>query len=175
MPYQFLAQCHDILGDNPATLSKYKKVVNAYANMFVTSSIPYTANGHNVFTWDYYPQPDTHLENIGHAQHDVVGLWQSWESGYTTITKAQLQIYADTTQYVINLGTTDSWGDNVDGTGGPDASLKTDFIFFAEINRPLYTMIAQSNIDAGNINGGSEKVKNTGYILYMKHWIFTHP
>src|ERR1043166_6963778 len=82
-----------------------------------------------------------------------------------------MKVYADTTQFVINLGSTGSWALNVDGTGTPSSSLKTDFIFLALWNQPLYQMIAQSNIDANQLNG-SEGCKNTGYILWMKHRFF---
>jgi hypothetical protein len=174
MPYDYSARCHDILQDNPSFLSMYKDVVNQFATWFTSSATYYTSDGHNVATWVYEVPPDTHLENIGHAQHDMVGLFESYESQYTMATSSQMQVFADTTQYVINLGSTDSWASNVDGSGAPTTNLKVDFIFFAEWNRPLYKMIAQSNIDANQINSGSEACKNTGYILYMKHWMATH-
>ncbi|HXF10084.1 MAG TPA: RICIN domain-containing protein, partial [Desulfuromonadaceae bacterium] len=167
--YQYLAQCHDILGDNPSFLSLYKDVVNQFATGFVAAQTPYVKNGHNVCTWGYSGSGGS-PENQGHAQHDVVGLWQSYESGYTGVTSSQVGVYANTAQYVMNLGSTDSWSGNVDGTG-TSSSLKTDFIFLSMWNNALFKMIAQANIDANLINSGSEACKNTGYILYMKHWL----
>jgi hypothetical protein len=171
MPYLFSAASHDILHDNPSFLALYKDVVDQFATWFVDSGTYYTSGGRKVVKWFYEVPPDMHIENIGHAQHDVVGLVQSYESGYTTLALADVQPFADTTQFVINLGTIDTWADNVDGTGAQTASLKTDFIFLAKWNRALYKMIAQSNIDDKIIASGSESCKNTGYILYMKHWL----
>jgi hypothetical protein len=179
LPYDFSARCHDILQDNPSFLALYKDIVNQFATWFV-AAYPngggeyYTSsNGHNVVKWNYEIPTDQHIENIGHAQHDVVGLFESYESQYTAVTSAQVKVYADATQYVINLGATNSWAGNVDGTGTAGSSLKTDFIFLSQWNRALYKMIAQSNIDANQLSG-SEGCKNTGYILYMKHWMYTH-
>ena len=177
-PYLYSARCHDILQDNPATLPTYKDIVNQFATWFVAGypsggGVYYTSNGRNVVKWYYEVPTDQHIENIGHAQHDVVGLYESFDSQFTGVTSAQMKVYADTTQYVINKGANNSWAGTVDGAGGTTTSLKTDFIFFAQWNRALYTMIAQSNIDANTLNG-SEGCKNTGYILYMKRWMRTH-
>jgi hypothetical protein len=176
LPYDFSARCHDILNDKPSFLTMYKDVVNQFATWFVTAypsggAVYYTApTGQAVAKWYYEVPVNQNIENIGHAQHDVVGLFESYASGFTSVTPAEIQVYADTTQYVINLGSTSSWAGNVDGTGTAGASLKPDFIFLSEWNRPLYKMIAQSNITANTLNG-SEGCKNTGYILYMKHWM----
>jgi hypothetical protein len=177
MAYQYAARCHDILGDNPSFLPLYKGVVNAFANWFIGvypsgGGVYYTTNSHSVAKWYYQIPTDNHIENIGHAQHDVIGLYQAWESGYTTLTFSKVQVYADTAQFVINLGSTNSWSLNVDGSGTPGGSLKSDFVFLGQWNRPLYKMIAQSNINDNQINSGSEDCKNTGYILWMKHWMF---
>jgi hypothetical protein len=178
MPYLYSAHCHDILQDNPANLATYKDVVNQFATWFVATypsggGVYYTANSRNLVKWNYEVPTDQHIENIGHAQHDVVGLYECYESQYTGVTSAQMKVYADTTQYVINLGATNTWAGNVDGTDTTATSLKTDFIFLSQWNRALYKMIAQSNIDANLLNG-SEGCKNTGYILYLKHWLSTH-
>jgi MYXO-CTERM domain-containing protein len=171
LPYLFSARSHDLLGDNPNVLAEYKDIAAQFATWFVASGSYYTSGGRKVVKWYYQIPNDTHIENIGHAQHDVVGLVQTYEAGYTGLAFNQIQPYADTTQFVINLGSTDNWAGNVDGTGTAMASLKTDFIFLAKWNSALYKMVAQSNIDANQINAGGEKCKNTGYILSMKHWM----
>jgi hypothetical protein len=176
MAYQYAAECHDILGDNPSFLALYKGEVSAFANWFTTAypnggSVYYTSGGHNVAKWYYQIPTDNHIENQGHAQHDMIGIYQALESGYAGLSRTDLQVYADTTQYIINLGSTGSWADDVDGSGSVDTSLKTDFIFLSEWNPSLYTMIAQANIDANQLNN-DEGCKNTGYILWMKHWLF---
>jgi Ricin-type beta-trefoil lectin domain-like len=177
MPYLYSARCHDILGDNPSYLSKYKDIVNQFATWFAAAypsggGVYYTSGGRNVAKWYYEVPTDQHIENIGHAQHDVFGLFESYQSRYTGITSAQVKIYADTTQYIINKGATNSWAGNVDGTGS-STYLKTDFIWLAQWNRALYQMIAQSNISANQLNN-AEGCKNVAYILYMKRWLYTH-
>ena len=173
MAYQYSAECHDILGDNPSYLSFYKNVVDAFNTWFTTGypnggSFYYTSGGHSVAKWWYQIPTDQHIENQGHAQHDMIGIYQGWESGYAGLTSSQMKVYADTAQYVINLGSTGSWADNVDGTGS-SSYLKTDFIFLSRWNPALYKMIAQANINAGQLNV-DEGCKNTAYILWMKHY-----
>jgi Ricin-type beta-trefoil lectin domain-like len=177
MPYLYSARCHDILGDSPSYLAKYKDVVNEFGNWFVAAypsggGVYYTSGGRNVVKWYYEVPNDQHIENIGHAQHDVAGLFECYQSRYTAVTSAQVKVYADTTQYVINKGATNSWSDNVDGTGS-STSLKSDFIWLAQWNRALFQMIAQSNISANQLNN-DEGCKNVGYILYMKRWLYRH-
>lgn len=174
--YDYAARCHDLLGDNPSFLPLYKGVVNAFATWFVTAypnggAVYYSGNGHNVAKWYYQVPTDNHIENIGHAQHDIVGLYEAYDSGFTGVTHSQIQVYADTTQYIINLGATNSWAPNVDGSGTASASLKADFIFLGQWNRPLYKMIGQCNIDDNQLNA-SEGCKTTAYILWMKHWAY---
>jgi len=177
MGYQNAAQCHELLGDNPTLLQFYKNVCNAFANWFVATypsggSVYYTSGGRTVAKWYYEIPNDQHIENIGHAQHEIVQLYQLYEAGFGAPTSAQLKVYADTTQFIINKGATNLWAGNVDGTGTTSSSLKTDFIFLgSQWNRPLYKMIGQSNRDANTLNG-SEGCKNTGYILWMKRWVF---
>ena len=173
MGFQYSAEAHDLLGDQPAYLATYKDMVQEFATWFVApypsgGGDYYTSSGRNVVKWYYEKPTDQHIENIGHAQHDVVGLYESYASGYTTLTSGQLQPYADATQYVINRGATNAWSGNVDGTGSISESLKSDFIYLSQWNPSLYQMIAQSNIDDNQLNS-DEGAKNTGYILYMKH------
>jgi len=175
MGYQYSAQCHDVLGDNPSYLSLYKNIVNKFCSWFATAypgggSLYYTNSGIRVAKWWYQVPTDQHIENQGHAQHDMLGLYDGWESGYTTLTSSQMKVYADTTFNIINLGTTNSWADNVDGTGS-SSYLKIDFIWLAQWNLALYKMIAQANIDAGQLNV-DEGCKNTASILWMKHWMW---
>jgi uncharacterized protein (UPF0179 family) len=173
MAFLYSARCHDLLGDNPSYLATYKDIVQQFGTWFVApfpigGGVYYTTSGHDVVKWYYEVPMDLHIENIGHAQHDVAGLFECYASAYTTLTYAQVQPFADTTQFVINKGATNSWADNVDGTSA-STYIKSDFIFLSQWNRALFNMIAQSNIDAAQLNsdGGC---KNTGYILFMKHW-----
>lgn len=169
--FMYSAEAHDLLGDNPSYLTTYKNITQQFGSWFVApypsgGAVYYTSGGHNVVKWNYEVPTDQHLENIGHAQHDIYGLYEVYRSRYTTLTSNQIQPYADTTQFVINQGNVNSWGSNVDGTG-TSTSLKSDFIYMADWNTPLYQMIAQSNINANQLN--NEGAKNTAYILYMKH------
>ncbi len=178
MPYLYSAQCHDLRGTAPSHLATFKDVVRQFAAWFVApypsgGGVYSTSGGRNVVKWYYEVPTDQHIENIGHAQHDVHGLFECFQSAYSNVTAAQMQVYADTTQYIINKGATNAWAGNVDGTGTATTSLKTDFLWFAQWNRPLYQMIAQSNIDANQLNN-KEGCKNVGYILYMKRWLHRH-
>jgi len=117
---------------------------------------------------------DQHIEGGGHAEHDLVGLYEAYKSQYTDITSVQMKVYAETGQYVINRGTTNNWSVSVDGSGNPYTDTWWEgLIFYAQWNRGLYQMMAQSYLDAGMPSGGYAH-KTAAHILYMKHWMYTH-
>jgi hypothetical protein len=175
MAYLYSARCHDLRGTAPSYLAQYKAIVKTFAEWFVAAypnggGVYYASNGRNVVKWYYEVPVNQNIEDIGHAQHDVMGLYECFESGYTGVTSSQMKVYADTTEFVLNKGSTTSWADAVDGTGS-STYLKSDFIWFGQWNRSLYQLIAQSNISASQLNN-DEGCKNVGYILYMKRWVY---
>ena len=122
----------------------------------------------------YYMPPDSHaIENQGHAQHDIRGLLEAYHSTYTTVTVDQMKIFANNARYAMYREGTGSWSDNVGGTGR-DFGIKADFLPLAESGPPLFKMMAQSMLNSKSITQGSETCLNAGFILYMKHWMFTH-
>ena len=170
LPHLYSAQCHDILGDHPANLATCKAVVKAWARWFVDSATSCSC-GNSAEAWFYMPPNSTANEDQGHAQHDLNGLFNAYASGYSDVTEDEMTDFSNTIRYIMSRGV-DTWSDNVEGSGVNWGYLFADFLFMSEFNQPLYKMLAQSTIDANQINSGSETTKNVGYILYMKHWMY---
>src|SRR5205814_7799625 len=54
--FQRLAECHELLGDNPTLMAKYDAVVKAAGRECLNGmKHPYTSNGHTVYKWGYFP------------------------------------------------------------------------------------------------------------------------
>src|SRR4029077_19233112 len=102
---------------------------------------------------------------------DIFLLTESYAANYSTATTVgNLSRYADTVAYVINLAH-DSFGQNVDGSGTAQSYLDPYWLPLCQWNRSLYTTIAQASIDD---NRYSSRPVTDAYILYFKHWNFTH-
>jgi hypothetical protein len=170
-----LAQCHTLLADNSPLTSRYKRLVTVASNDFVAVAYPYVVNTHNVYDWGYVDgssntKPSAEQCNV-HGDYDIFLLTEAYTARYSTaITTANLTRYADTVQYVINLAH-DSFGQNVDGGGTAQSYLDPYWLPLCQWNRSLYTTIAQASIDDNRYN--SRPVMDA-YILYFKHWNFTH-
>jgi hypothetical protein len=167
--YVYLAECHDCLDDHPAFLSMYKGVAKVNTATFLAAMTPYYSRGHAVYKWTYTTGSHDVEACEYHGEYDMWGLFEAYQSGYTSLTAAQMTVLANTAEYVI-YQKRDLFGYYVDGSGTA-TTLQPLWICLAEFNRSLYTEIAQASIDAGNATGDS---LDNSAILWMKHWLATH-
>lgn len=182
--YWRLAQCHQILGDNPALVAMYRSIVQNSTDMFVQNAVPSSApDGTPVYDWGYGNFGDVlgrlTGEQIGvHGQYDMWGLTRAYRTGDTAATAQQMQTYADTVVHEITLqvdplsgaATYASYNDRCCSTQTYNY-LPTGFIFLTPYNTDIYRPAANAAISSGRQKNSPGLTSN---ILWAKHWIFTH-
>lgn len=179
--YWQLAQCHDILGDQPERVARYRSIVRNSTDMFVQNALPRTApDGAAVYDWGYGNFGDVRGrltgEQIGvHASYDVWGLTRAYSTGDTSAGAQQMQLYADTLVHEITLSidsagaaTYASFNDRCCSTQTYNY-LPAGFIFLTPYNTDIYVPAAIADIN-------SRRQRNdpglTAGILWAKHWIY---
>ncbi len=143
-----LANCHIILGDDPARVTLYNSIVQESWNFWKTTDLnAVTFQGHSAYTWHYVNQtaPNTSIENTGHAGFDMWGLYMlTLGSGRYGVDDATMTKFANTTAFGMDLGS--SWAQNIDGTGATQTNLQPQFFLLAKWIPSLYTRIGNSDL-----------------------------
>jgi hypothetical protein len=146
-----LAECHALLGDDPARIAKYDSIVQASVSWFVSGLKPHVENGHPVYDWSYGPGLGG-SENLSlHAVYDVWGMNRAFLSGrYANVSRQVMTPFANTLQYVIYRGN-NTFANWVSG----DVSKTRNNIYpawtlLANFNPAVYTITADANIHQGS-------------------------
>lgn len=142
--FQRLAEAHELLGDNPALAAEYNAIVQATVNLCLTGMVqfdPYTVNGQPVYDWGYYPTSDAPEATEIHAEYDMIGIWRAFNKPSYGITLAPLVPFANTMADVIYLGT-NTFAGNVAGSGGTQSPIYSGWLWTADWNPQVYTIVA---------------------------------
>ncbi len=163
------AACHIILGDAPSRVATYNAIVNAAGNECLNGMVmhSYTAKGQTVYKWYYYPWDTTHIENSGHAQYDLHGLFAAWVAtgNPAAFTRSLVNPIGNTVVDVMNLGV-NSFSGNVDGTGTAQNYLEEGMLKSADWNSSVYDVVAPADVASGRY-ANSPSMDAT--ILWMKN------
>jgi hypothetical protein len=149
--YQRLAECHEILGDNPARVAQYDAVVKASVTECLASMMTYgthVVSGHTVYKWAYFPINPSGVENVGHGAYDMVGMYRAYSRGTYGASLADVTPLANTLVYVISKRGNNFSG-NVDGSGGSQNNMLGEWIPLADWNPTVYTLIATADVASG--------------------------
>jgi hypothetical protein len=150
--FQRLSECHQLLGDNPARVTKYDAIVRAAMAVFIGALQPYTTNGAAVYNWTYAPGSGGSEDNTLHSTYDLWGITRAWASGRYGLANATMLPFANTLQYVMNVSTNHiSYYVNGSSTG----ESTRDFIYpgwmpVANFNAATYSIMANMNIAQGS-------------------------
>jgi len=163
------AACHVILGDAPSRVATYNAIVNAAGNECLNGMVihSYTAKSQTVYKWYYYPWDTTHIENSGHAQYDLHGLFAVWVAtgNPAAFTRSLVNPIGNTVVDVMNLGV-NSFSGNVDGTGTAQNYLEEGMLKSADWNSSVYDVVAAADVASGRY-ATSPSMDAT--ILWMKN------
>ncbi|HEV2328929.1 MAG TPA: autotransporter-associated beta strand repeat-containing protein [Verrucomicrobiae bacterium] len=164
------AQCHEILGDDPARLSYYDMIVsNSYLQCIngMAGYHPSTTNGYLVYDWAYYPYSKypSDEENVGHGAYDMIGVWRAYGRLKYHFSLPAVLPFASAVVDVMNLAT-NSFSGNVDGSGTAQNYMQQQWLLLADWRTPVYDTIAQADYASG-------RYKTSPYmdaaILWMKN------
>jgi autotransporter-associated beta strand protein len=148
-----LAQCHEILGDNPARLAKYEAIVKAAMSESINGMAnchPGTTNGHAVYAWCYYPWSvyPNNLENVGHAAYDMVGVYRAFNRVSYGFRLSLVKPFGTAEAYVMNIGsnTFSAW---VNGTGTTQNYMQAQWLMLADWEPAVWDITAPANLASG--------------------------
>ncbi len=159
--WERLAQCHEILGDNPALLARYDAAVNGSANECLTGmENSHLTNGITVYKWYYYPPTapqaagDNPIENVGHAAYDMVGMYREFNRGLNGegnpygFPRAGMIPFANALVYVMNLAT-NTFSGNVDGSGTTQNYMQAQWLLLGDWSQTAYNVVATADYASG--------------------------
>ena len=170
--FQRLSECHQLLGDNPARVLKYNKIVQASVNWFFNASLSglttYTSNSVPVYNWDYAPVSGGSEDLSLHSDYDMWGLNRAYLDGiYTNLTASMMTPFGNTLQNVIykSGNTFAGWvsGDVVDGSRN---YIYPAWIMVADLAPTNYFIVANADIAQGS--QGSTAIFDA-FILWAKN------
>lgn len=166
--FQRLAEAHQILGDNPALASQYNAIVQATINQDLTGMVnyhQYQKNGQSVYDWGYYPTTDAPEATEIHAEYDLIGVWRAFNNTNYGVTLPQLIPFANTMVDIVYLGTNTFAGD-VDGGSGTQSPIYSGWLWTADWNPQVYTVVAGVAYTNGWYTGSPDI---DAAILFMKN------
>jgi autotransporter-associated beta strand protein len=171
--FERLAQCHEILGDNPGLEAQYDAIVKSnsvYCVNGMANDDPYQVNGQPVYNWGYYPTAKPSEATEIHGEYDVMGVYRAYNRsmGGLSVTYGlsfpTVVPFANTLADVIYLGT-NSFSVWVDGTGGTQ-TIQAGWMLLADWNPNVYTVLGAASIT----NGKAASVASIdACLLWMKN------
>ncbi|OAS16087.1 OmpL47-type beta-barrel domain-containing protein [Paenibacillus oryzisoli] len=102
-----LAECHELLADDPTRVDLYDRIVQASIDWFTASLEPYQVQGHDVYKWWYVADYFGKVEDADgvHAANDIMGMTRAYDRGKYGVTQDTLIKLSNTIRYVIATGT----------------------------------------------------------------------
>lgn len=168
--YQRLAECHEILGDNPERVKKYDAIVKASVTEClagIKNFAPRTVNGQTVYNWHYFPwsADKSKSESVGHAAYDVLGIHRASFRPVYGIALNEVRPLANTLIQVITKGK-NTFSATVDGKGSSGDYLLGEWMVLADWEPAVYEIVAKAAIASRRYTTNPNL---TAYILWMKH------
>ena len=169
--FQRLAEAHELLGDQLARVAQYDAIAAAMVGQCLSGMIhfdPYLVNGQPVYDWGYYPTTDAPEATEIHAEYDIIGVYRAFNRSQYGLTLAPLVPFANTMVNVIYLGT-NTFAGNVAGGSGVQSPIYSGWIWAADWNPAVYTVVAGAAYAHGwystsaDIDAGILWMKNRRY------------
>lgn len=162
-----LANCHEILKDDPARVKKYNEIVRANMAWFLGDLHSAEKSGHAVYDWGYSLGRTS--EDVPHGGYDVWGLCRAYESGRFGVPSATMTNFANTLYFVVYDSANKNFHMRVDGKDAGKAargSLAASWMLLSEYfpNDDLYHAVVASNVAPAKT-----KPLEEAFILWLKH------
>jgi hypothetical protein len=162
-----LAECHEILGDDPARVKKFYAIVAANMNWFLSDLHPYQRDGRTVYDWGY--SLGRKSEDVPHGGYDIWGLCRAFENGRFNIPAVTTTNFANTLYFVIYDPVKKVFHMRVDGRDVNKSarnSLPASWTLLTKYfpNADLYRAAATANLSSAKT-----RPLEAAFILYMKN------
>lgn len=156
-----LAECHALLGDDPARVKRYDAIVQASVDWFFEKAQRITVDGHECYRWTYAAEdPMKHFEDTAHGGYDVGGLYRAYVSGRYGITAEMLRPFANTVLHIMARPGNTFTGRTDGGSAGkrPPGTIRGNWIDLCEFSPELLQLLHAAN--RGRIKGSPDTTAN---------------
>ena len=166
--FQRLAECHELLQQQPQRVALYDTIVKTYADWFISQLVSYPVNGHDCYKWSYAVDDFQlrYMEDQGHAGYDVWGICRAYERSKYKIPEVVMQKLANTVQYVLYKGN-GQFAKRVDGSNGVNNHLGASFLNLAKYKQSLYPIIASANLEMSK-----SRLNYFAHIVFIKNSLY---
>lgn len=170
--FENLATAHELLGDDPARVTRYHQIVQDSFNWFFTEGVQTLTDpaGNQSYLWGY-ALPNIQNEDQNHGALDVAGFTRAYMTGNFGITADEMTKFANRIVDVVTVSPTHYTG-YLNGTTGSGNSGSTDYlraayIFLAEFRPDAYTsMLAGARMTE---NSTTTNYANFSRFLWVKY------
>jgi hypothetical protein len=163
--FQRNAEAHELLGDDPARVARYDAIVRTSVRECLDGmKHPYRTAGHIVWRWYYYPWDTKHVESVGHAAYDVLGLWRASTRSAYGIRPDELAAVADTLSYAI-ARPDGRFARNVDGSGEAQDYMLGEWLPVGLWNDSAFALMATADAESNRTRHSPHMVAS---LLWMK-------
>jgi hypothetical protein len=143
-----LVDCHLILGDNPTLVSQYNTIVQTSVSWFLNTGVTAaTYQSHPGYWWGYVIERADHttVEDTGHGDFDLWGLFMAYETGRYGISDAVMTKFANNLHYAIYTGSV--FNQNVDGTNAStQTNLQMHWMPLEKFDPAMYAIIGNADL-----------------------------
>jgi hypothetical protein len=165
--FQRLAECLELLGEEPEKVKLYDTIVRVYVTSFIKSLVRYQVDGHDCYKWSYSADDPVinYIEDAGHGGYDIWGVFRAFERNQYPVSKEVMQTLANTVQYAMYKGNgTFAW--RVDGSDGKGMRkyLGSTWIYLSQESPALYPIIANACLQNAKTDPGT-----AARILWLKN------
>ena len=158
-----LSRCHEILG-NAERAARYREIVQRNLDLYTKSFTPVTYDDAPAYTWPYNAHGEFHIEDLGHAQMGLQGLFHlEILGGYTGFPDRQR--FANAIVRRALKRDTLQWTWNVDGTGKLEEEIRPSYVLLSRWVPELYPLVVKDKGAAGRLTSDVETV---AYLLWAK-------
>ncbi|MDP4292182.1 MAG: hypothetical protein Q8908_13960, partial [Bacteroidota bacterium] len=79
--FQRLAECFELLGEEPQRVKLYDYIVKTSVTSFLKSLVRYQVNGHDCYKWSYSADDPAlkYGEDAGHGGYDILGVFRAYQ------------------------------------------------------------------------------------------------
>jgi hypothetical protein len=142
--FQRIAECLELLKEDPERVKLYDKIVGVYISAFLKSLVLYQKNGIDCYKWSYHVWDSTmkYVEDPAHGGYDMLGLMRAYQRNKYNIKPETLQIFANTVRYAL-YKEDKTFAGKVDGEDGKRARKHLDngWIYLSVVSPEMYDIV----------------------------------
>ncbi len=164
-----LAQCHELLGDDPDRVALYDEIVQNNVDFYFSRTYKTTSSvGSTCLQWGYSIAQSHNIDDVGHVAFTCGTLANLYESNRYAISDSLMLQFANTFYDIVLLTIVDGFFANwIDGTGAGSDYIREQFILLTEESRPdQYEKAVETSIDSGKFYSD---IPIAASVLWVKH------